>query len=205
MLLQKKVTLEDMKKVDPQYYQSLSWIQQNDPTHLDLDFTVNEERLGEVSLVELIPNGLKIPVTNENKHDYINLFIKWRLVKRVKNQMQAFLMGFHDIIPRKSIQIFQENELESLICGIQQLDLKDWRSNTAYSGGYYPRHSTIRWFWKVVSSFDNEMRAKLLQFVTGSSRVPMNGFKELIGSNGPLLFTIQKLGTSNSLPRSHTW
>jgi hypothetical protein len=33
----------------------------------------------------------------------------------------------------------------------------------------------------------------------------MNGFKELYGSNGPQLFTIEKWGTPSNLPRSHTW
>jgi len=55
-----------------------------------------------------------------------------------------------------------------------------------------------------VYSFNNEMRARLLQFVTGTSRVPMNGFKELYGSNGPQLFTIEKWGTIAKLPRAHT-
>ena len=33
----------------------------------------------------------------------------------------------------------------------------------------------------------------------------MNGFKELYGSNGPQLFTIEKWGEPHNLPRSHTW
>lgn len=205
MLLQKKITLEDLKKVDPQYYQTLSWIKENDPAHLELDFTVNEEHFGYVSVKDLVPNGSKIPVTNMNKQHYIDLFIMWRFVSRIKDQMEAFLMGFHDLIPKKALKNFNENELEPLICGIQQIDYKDWKMNTAYSGGYSPRHQTIRYFWKIVSKFNNEMRSKLLQFVTGTSRVPMNGFKELIGSNGPLLFTIQNIGSCDSLPRAHTW
>jgi len=49
------------------------------------------------------------------------------------------------------------------------------------------------------------MRSRLLQFVTGTSRVPMNGFKELYGSNGPQLFTIERWGTKENYPRAHTW
>jgi E3 ubiquitin-protein ligase NEDD4 len=48
------------------------------------------------------------------------------------------------------------------------------------------------------------MRSRLLQFVTGTSRVPMNGFKELYGSNGPQPFTIEKWGSPNNFPRAHT-
>ena len=50
-----------------------------------------------------------------------------------------------------------------------------------------------------------EDRACLLQFVTGTSRVPMNGFAELYGSNGPQKFTIEPWGKAHSLPRAHTW
>jgi len=52
---------------------------------------------------------------------------------------------------------------------------------------------------------DPELRVRFLQFVTGTSRVPMNGFAELWGSNGPQLFTIEKWGTPDKLPRAHTW
>jgi len=58
---------------------------------------------------------------------------------------------------------------------------------------------------KAVYSFNNEMRSRLLQFATGTSRVPMNGFAELYGSNGHQLFTVEKWGTSSQLPRAHTW
>ena len=60
-------------------------------------------------------------------------------------------------------------------------------------------------FHQCVYSFNNEMRARLLQFVTGTSRVPMNGFSEMYGSNGPQLFTIEKWGNPEQLPRAHTW
>ena len=73
-----------------------------------------------------------------------------------------------------------------------------------FQGDYHPNHIVIQWFWRVVLSFNNEMRARLLQFVTGTSRVPMNGFKELYGSNGPQPFTIEKWGNPNSYPRAHT-
>ncbi|KAJ8928933.1 hypothetical protein NQ314_018432 [Rhamnusium bicolor] len=119
--------------------------------------------------------------------------------------MNAFLDGFSDLIPLNLVKIFDENELELLMCGIQHIDVKDWKQNTLYKGDYHSNHIVIQWFWRVVLSFSNEMRARLLQFVTGTSRVPMNGFKELYGSNGPQLFTIEKWGSSDNYPRAHTW
>ncbi|XP_045615393.1 E3 ubiquitin-protein ligase Nedd-4 isoform X2 [Procambarus clarkii] len=204
MMLSKSIELKDMESVDSEYYNSLLWIQENDPADLDLTFSVDEESFGRTSSHSLKENGAEIPVTNENKNEYIELVINWRFVQRIHNQMEAFRDGFNDVVPVSHIKIFDENELELLMCGIVSIDVKDWRANTVYKGEYHPNHIVIQWFWRVVLSFTNEMRARLLQFVTGTSRVPMNGFKELYGSNGPQLFTIEMWGETKNYPRSHT-
>jgi len=171
---------------------------------LDLRFCVDEESFGLMQQRELKPGGEDIPVTQDNKHEYIELVIQERFASRIQPQMTAFLEGFNDIIPLGYIKIFDDHELELLIGGIGVIDVKDWRLNTVYKGDYHPNHIVIQWFWRVVLSFNNEMRARLLQFVTGTSRVPMNGFKELYGSNGPQPFTIEKWGTPKNYPRAHT-
>ncbi|XP_055616332.1 E3 ubiquitin-protein ligase Nedd-4-like isoform X5 [Toxorhynchites rutilus septentrionalis] len=204
MMLQKPIDLKDMEAVDMEYYNSLLWIKENDPSELMLTFCVDEETFGYTSQRELKPNGANIEVTNENKDEYIKLVIEWRFVARVKDQMQAFLDGFGQIVPLNLLKIFDENELELLMCGIQSIDVKDWKRNTLYKGDYFANHVIIQWFWRAVLSFSTEMRARLLQFVTGTSRVPMNGFKELYGSNGPQMFTIEKWGTPENYPRAHT-
>ncbi|KAM7356685.1 E3 ubiquitin-protein ligase Nedd4 isoform 4-T5 [Cochliomyia hominivorax] len=204
MMLQKPIDLKDMESVDTEYYNSLMWIKENDPRQLELTFCVDEDTFGQKSQHELKGEGANIEVTNENKDEYIKLVIEWRFVARVKEQMTAFLDGFGSVIPLNLIKIFDEHELELLMCGIQNIDVKDWRENTLYKGDYHQNHIIIQWFWRAVLSFSNEMRSRLLQFVTGTSRVPMNGFKELYGSNGPQMFTIEKWGTPNNFPRAHT-
>ncbi|XP_017861575.1 PREDICTED: E3 ubiquitin-protein ligase Nedd-4 isoform X1 [Drosophila arizonae] len=204
MMLQKSIDLKDMESVDTEYYNSLMWIKENDPRILELTFCLDEDVFGQKSQHELKAGGANIEVSNENKDEYIKLVIEWRFVARVKDQMTAFLDGFGSIIPLNLIKIFDEHELELLMCGIQNIDVKDWRENTLYKGDYHMNHIIIQWFWRAVLSFSNEMRSRLLQFVTGTSRVPMNGFKELYGSNGPQMFTIEKWGTPNNFPRAHT-
>nr|CAD7587911.1 unnamed protein product [Timema genevievae] len=204
MMLGKPIDLKDMESVDSEYYNSLLWIKENDPSELELTFCVDEESFGRFSQRELKPDGANIPLTNENKDEYISLVIQWRFVSRVQEQMQAFLEGFNGLVPLALVKIFDEHELELLMCGIQNIDVKDWKLNTVYKGDYHPNNITVQWFWRVVLSFSNEMRARLLQFVTGTSRVPMNGFKELYGSNGPQLFTIEKWGQPENFPRAHT-
>ncbi|XP_025192213.1 E3 ubiquitin-protein ligase Nedd-4 isoform X2 [Melanaphis sacchari] len=204
MMLEKPIELKDMESVDSEYYNSLLWIKENDPSELDLTFSLDEDSLGHTSHRELKPDGANIHLTQENKDEYISLVIQWRFVSRIQEQMNAFLQGFGSIVPLSYIKIFDENEMELLMCGIQNIDVKDWKENTHYKGDYSPNNIVIQWFWRGVLSFNNEMRSRLLQFVTGTSRVPMNGFKELYGSNGPQLFTIERWGTKENYPRAHT-
>ncbi len=113
-------------------------------------------------------------------------------------------LGFHDIIPADLIAIFTEQELELLISGLPDIDVDDWKSNTEYHN-YTAASQQIQWFWRAVRSFDKEERAKLLQFVTGTSKVPLNGFKELEGMNGVNRFNIHRdYGNKERLPSSHT-
>uniref|UniRef100_A0A8C5ESK5 E3 ubiquitin-protein ligase n=1 Tax=Gouania willdenowi TaxID=441366 RepID=A0A8C5ESK5_GOUWI len=189
---------------DSEYYNSLKWILENDPTELDLRFCIDEDNFGQTYQVDLKPSGSDMVVTNDNKKEYIDLVIQWRFVNRVQKQMNAFLEGFTELILIDLIKIFDENELELLMCGLGDVDVNDWRQHTVYKNGYCPNHPVIQWFWKVVLLMDAEKRIRLLQFVTGTSRVPMNGFAELYGSNGPQLFTIEQWGTPDKLPRAHT-
>uniref|UniRef100_A0A8C2XFI5 E3 ubiquitin-protein ligase n=1 Tax=Cyclopterus lumpus TaxID=8103 RepID=A0A8C2XFI5_CYCLU len=204
MMLGKQISLKDMESVDSEYYNSLKWILENDPTELDLRFCIDEDNFGQTYQVDLKPSGSDMVVTNENKKEYIDLVIQWRFVNRVQKQMNAFLEGFTELILIDLIKIFDENELELLMCGLGDVDVNDWRQHTVYKNGYCPNHPVIQWFWKVVLLMDAEKRIRLLQFVTGTSRVPMNGFAELYGSNGPQLFTIEQWGTPEKLPRAHT-
>ncbi|XP_069819280.1 E3 ubiquitin-protein ligase NEDD4-like isoform X3 [Dendropsophus ebraccatus] len=204
MMLGKQITLKDMESVDSEYYNSLKWILENDPTELDLRFCIDEENFGQTYQVDLKPNGSEMVVTNDNKREYIDLVIQWRFVNRVQKQMNAFLEGFTELIPIDLIKIFDENELELLMCGLGDVDVNDWRQHTLYKNGYCPNHPVIQWYWKAVLLMDAEKRIRLLQFVTGTSRVPMNGFAELYGSNGPQLFTIEQWGSPDKLPRAHT-
>ncbi|PNF38568.1 hypothetical protein B7P43_G04044, partial [Cryptotermes secundus] len=189
MMLGKPIVLKDMESVDSEYYNSLLWIKESDPSKLELSFCLDEESFGYFSQWELKPDGANIPLTNENKDEYISLIIHWRFVSRVQDQMNAFLQGFCGLVPLKYVKIFDEHELELLMCGIQNIDVNDWKKNMMFKGTYDPYHITVQWFWAVVMSFNNEMQARLLQFETGTSRVLMNGFTELYGNNGPQLFT----------------
>ena len=67
MMLGKQIELKDMESVDTEYFNSLIWIKENDPSELELTFQVDEENFGQTVSVELRPGGKDTRVTNENK------------------------------------------------------------------------------------------------------------------------------------------
>jgi E3 ubiquitin-protein ligase HUWE1 len=204
-MLGKPVNLKDMETLDLEYHKSLQWMLNNDITDIITEcFSVDVEAFGETQVVDLIENGRNIPVTEENKHEYVRLVTEHRLTGAVQEQLEHFLKGFHDIVPEELISIFSEQELELLISGLPDINVDDWKNNTEYHN-YTAASPQIQFFWRAVRSFDKEEQAKLLQFVTGTSKVPLNGFKELEGMNGFSRFNIHRdYGNKDRLPSSHT-
>uniref|UniRef100_A0AAR2KSZ3 HECT-type E3 ubiquitin transferase n=1 Tax=Pygocentrus nattereri TaxID=42514 RepID=A0AAR2KSZ3_PYGNA len=204
-ILNKPLALKDLESIDPEFYNSLIWIKENniEECGLEMFFSVDKDILGEITTHDLKPDGGNIQVTEENKEEYIRLVAEWRLLRGVEEQTQAFFEGFNEVLPQQYLQYFDAKELEVLLCGMQEIDLADWQRNTIYR--HYARTSKqIIWFWQLVKEMDNEKRMRLLQFVTGTCRLPVGGFADLMGSNGPQKFCIEKTGKENWLPRSHT-
>ncbi|KAF9013244.1 hypothetical protein BDQ17DRAFT_1536926 [Cyathus striatus] len=204
MILGKHVSLADLEAVDADLHRSLMWMLDNDITDvLDETFTTTEDRFGELVTIELKPGGGDVPVTEENKKEYVEAVVQYRISRRIKEQFDSFMEGLLELIPRELINVFDEKELELLIGGMSEIDMDDWTKFTDYRG-YEKNDQVIEWFWKCIRSWPDERKSRLLQFTTGTSRVPVNGFKDLQGSDGPRRFTIEKSGDPNGLPRSHT-
>ncbi|XP_068565709.1 E3 ubiquitin-protein ligase HECW1 isoform X3 [Cebidichthys violaceus] len=204
-LLRLSTDLSDLEYLDEEFHQSLQWMKDNDITDiLDLTFTVNEEVFGQVTERELKSGGSNLQVTEKNKKDYIERMAKWRVERGVVQQTEAMVRGFYEVVDSRLVSVFDARELELVIAGTVEIDLIDWRSNTEYRGGYHDGHIVMRWFWAAVERFNNEQRLRLLQFVTGTSSVPYEGFAALRGSNGLRRFCIEKWGKVTSLPRAHT-
>ncbi|KAK6292928.1 hypothetical protein J4Q44_G00364290 [Coregonus suidteri] len=204
-MLNKKLIIKDLESIDPEFYNSLIWIRDNniEECSLEMYFSVDMEILGKITSHDLKPDGSDLLVTEENKEEYIGLMAEWRFSRGVEGQTKAFLDGFNEVVPLQWLQYFDEKELEVMLCGMQEVDLQDWQRNTVYR--HYTRNSKqIIWFWQLVKEVDNEVRLRLMQFVTGTCRLPLGGFAELMGSNGPQKFCIEKVGKDTWLPRSHT-
>ncbi|XP_035222426.1 E3 ubiquitin-protein ligase HECW1-like isoform X2 [Stegodyphus dumicola] len=205
-LLRLPCSLSDLEYLDAEFHQSLLWLKENDISDmgLDLTFSVTEEVAGQIVEKELKPNGKNIGVAERNKKEYIERMVKWRLERGVAEQTESLVKGFYEVVDPRLVSVFDARELELVIAGTAEIDICDWRKNTEYRSGYHDNHPVIQWFWLAIEKFDNERRLRLLQFVTGTSSVPYEGFAALRGSNGPRRFCIEKWGKPTSLPRAHT-
>ncbi|CAH0394454.1 unnamed protein product [Bemisia tabaci] len=208
MLLNKPITLEDIEEVDPELHRSLTWMLTNTlPDIIDTTFAVEVDSFGVLKVHELKAGGRDIPVTEENKKEYVKLYVNYRFMRGIEQQFLALHKGFTEVVPAHLMRPFDERELELIIGGLGSIDINDWKQNTRL------KHCTadtpvVKWFWEIVESYSEEMKARLLQFVTGSSRVPLQGFKALQGSTGaagPRLFTIHVIDApQENLPKAHT-
>ncbi|XP_053736703.1 E3 ubiquitin-protein ligase HACE1 isoform X2 [Synchiropus splendidus] len=201
------VNYQDVSSIDPDYAKNLQWILDNDISDLGLEltFSVETDVFGAMEEVPLKPGGTSILVTQDNKAEYVQLVTELRMTRAIQPQINAFLQGFHTFIPPSLIQLFDEYELELLLSGMPEIDVQDWWKNTEYTSGYDSQEQVVQWFWEVVRSLTQEERILMLQFVTGSSRVPHGGFAYLMGGSGLQKFTIAAVPyTSNMLPTSST-
>ncbi|GIY11306.1 hypothetical protein CEXT_162782 [Caerostris extrusa] len=205
-LLRLPCSLSDLEYLDAEFHQSLLWVKDNDISELGLEltFSVTEEVAGHVVERELKPGGKGMSVSERNKREYIERMVKWRLERGVAEQTESLVKGFYEVVDPRLVSVFDARELELVIAGTAEIDITDWRKNTEYRSGYHDNHPVIQWFWLAIEKFDNERRLRLLQFVTGTSSVPYEGFAALRGSNGPRRFCIEKWGKPTSLPRAHT-
>ncbi|XP_048511685.1 E3 ubiquitin-protein ligase HUWE1 isoform X4 [Athalia rosae] len=196
----------DMESEDYSFYKGLVYLTEHNVSDLgyELTFSAEVNEFGVNDVRDLIPNGRNIVVTEETKLEYIRLVCQMKMTGAIRKQLNAFLEGFYDIIPKRLISIFNEQELELLISGLPNVDIEDLKANTEYHK-YSPTSLQIQWFWRALRGFDQADRAKFLQFVTGTSKVPLQGFGALEGMNGVQKFQIHRDDRSTDrLPSAHT-
>jgi len=154
---------------------------------------------GSTITTDLKEGGAEILVNQDNKKEYVDLYADFLLNKSVEKQFLAFQRGFNLVTSESPLQMmFTAQELEMLICGEKEFDFNELESSTEYDGGFSRETNCVRWFWEVVHSMDIEDKRKLLQFTTGSDRIPVGGLAKLkliIAKNGP---------DSDRLPSAHT-
>ncbi|OLN85123.1 putative E3 ubiquitin protein ligase [Colletotrichum chlorophyti] len=184
--------VNDLRDLDEELYQGMLRLKNyaGNVEDLSLDFTITDQ----VSLPgqpvrtvtrNLIANGDKVTVTNDNRLLYISYVARHRLVAQPAQQTAAFLRGLRSIIAPSWLSMFNQNELQRLVGGdSSEIDIEDLRKNTIYSGLYEIgddglEHPTVQLFWKVMAGFSDRERRDVLKYVTSTPRAPLLGFSQL--------------------------
>ncbi|PLN83981.1 hypothetical protein BDW42DRAFT_163967 [Aspergillus taichungensis] len=137
-------------------------------------------------------------VTNANRAQFVQDYIFWLTDKSIRGQFEAFAQGFYTCLDRTALSIFTPEALKTVVEGIQEIDIGELERHARYEGGFGPQHRVVRDFWAVARRFSPTKKAQLLEFVTASDRVPVNGIASI-------MFVIQKNGVGDArLPTSLT-
>ncbi|GMF23250.1 unnamed protein product [Phytophthora lilii] len=219
-LLGVPISFSDLEFLDAELHRHALWLRDNEGAeNLALDFTAQRQATdGSIITEELKPGGKDIPVTDANKEEYLTLMLKHKMFGGVRGQLEALLQGLYDVLPRTLLAVFDYQELELLLCGVPSIDVDDWESHTdiryirAEQGINKPafaERQAVQWFWAAVRAFSHEERARLLQFVTGTSRVPAEGFRALLSHDGRIRrFGLQLVAIgappTGLYPKAHT-
>ncbi|XP_076002430.1 E3 ubiquitin-protein ligase TRIP12-like [Genypterus blacodes] len=160
---------------------------------LSLDFT-----LPGFPNIELKKDGKDVPVTIYNLEEYLRLVVYWTLNEGVSRQFESFREGFESVFPLHHLQYFYPEELDQLLCGSTS---ETWNVKTLIEccrpdHGFTHDSRAVRFLFEVLSSFDTEQQRLFLQFVTGSPRLPVGGFRSL----NPHLKIVRKTFESTENP-----
>ncbi|XP_042898021.1 ubiquitin-protein ligase E3A [Parasteatoda tepidariorum] len=202
-LMGKKGTFYDLKDWNPSLWKGLndllSYTGDDVENVFMQSFRITYTDVFGTVLVHNLKESDELLVNQDNKEEFVRLYSDFLLNKSIAKQFQAFKKGFQMVTEDSPLRIlFRPEEIELLVCGNKNFDFNALERATEYDGGYLSDSDVIKWFWELVHDFTLEQKRKLLQFTTGSDRVPVGGLSKLklvIARNG---------GDSDRLPTAHT-
>ena len=204
-LLGEPLSYEDIEAVDPDYFKNLKWMLCNDIEGVfDLTFTAEADYFDKKSVVELKPGGAEIAVTNENKQEYVDLMAHWLFKERYEPAMSSLVEGFSAHISiSKYMKLFTLDEIQLLLGGRPDIDLRDLQKDCKHTGGYHADSAQVQWLWSLLEEYDSEKLSLFLGFVSGCASMPVDGL------DPPLMVTQMEDQESpaledQALPRAHT-
>ena len=212
-LLGHPLVASDLQYLDPELYQNLRMLpslDEDDIEDLCKTFVVEKQEFGALTQEELKPGGAEVEVTKDNVNEYTDLLLEHYLFSSVKSQLRHLLQGFYEVVPHHLMSVFDSQELEVLLCGLDRVDMADWRKHTEFRGQtneLHAEHPLVKWFFECCDEMSNDDRSKLLQWCTGSARVPIEGFVALQSHDGKLCrFALKSvpLKSENEFPVAHT-
>ena len=132
-------------------------------------FAIEEEVAGTTYTVELVAGGADIPVTEENRRDFVDKYVDYILNKSVERQYSAFLEGLMMLCKGPAITLFSPVEMERLVCGNPHLDFAALKGATKYEAGFGVTTDAVVWLWDIAQNvFELPEKRMFLKFFTGA-------------------------------------
>ncbi|EZG07761.1 hypothetical protein H106_03031 [Trichophyton rubrum CBS 735.88] len=182
-----KPTLDDLAEFRPALAKGLRQLLEYDGDVAETfcqDFVVQVERYGEMIQVPLCAGGENQPVTNENRRDFVDLYVRYIIDGAVCRQFEPFRRGFFTVCGGNALHLFKPEEIELLIRGSEEpLDIPSLRGVAMYE--HWPasspdREPVVTWFWDFFERIPAKDQRKILSFITGSDRLPAMGAVNLV-------------------------
>lgn len=196
-LFRKETTIEDLKYYDLNLYKSLKLIKDSvikgnkELENINFIYKIKDEN-NNIKEIELLENGKNIFLNDENKFKYIEKVIYQETIIPFEEQIKYLQKGIYSIMDENLRGIFSADELNFLLSGLNEIDINDWEENTEYKGDYNPNHEIIKMFWDKIRKLNKEELTKFLEFSTGLSSTPIDGFGSLKDKEGKIKkFTIE--------------
>ena len=205
LLLNETPSVEDLEGIDSQIVNSFTKLRNIEQSGIDAEsfsytfFETFTTISSDDRIVELVPGGKDIDVTFDNRIDYCDKVINYRL-HEFDVQAAAVRQGMSTIIPIAMLNLHIWDQLETMVCGKSEVDVALLEQITEYQG-CSPSDPHVRFFWQALGEFDNEERSAVIKFVWGRSRLPLNA------ASFSQKFKIQTFSRSPAdmyLPVSHT-
>ncbi|ETN59614.1 hect E3 ubiquitin ligase [Anopheles darlingi] len=200
-LLGEEVDMSDLRELMPTVARSMqSLLDYNEPDMADvfqLTFSTTRDYFGELQTIPLKPGGEDLRVTQDNKQEFVQLYIDYVFNKSVEKSYRQFHDGFMRVCGGRVMQLFKAHELMEVVVGNEEYDWVALEENAEYKNGYSSSDQPIRWFWEVFHELPLEEKKKFLIFLTGSDRIPILGMKAI-------KILIQPTPDDKFLPVAHT-
>ena len=193
LITKNQITLEDIKYFNLDLYQRLKYVNDNK--------VLNNKQLESVRFIwntgtnqeiELVQGGRNIFLNDQNKSIFINKVIYVEAIMPYEEQIKYIQKGLFSILGDGIQGVFTEEEMNFIISGQDDIDLRDLKENVIYKGEYNENHPVIKMFWEKLVTLNKNELIKFLQFSTGSSAIPIDGFGSLKDIRGRIQkFTIE--------------
>lgn len=197
-LLDQKPSLEDLKELSPLLGKNLQEIlngEADDFEDLSMYFSIHWDQ----NNVDLIPNGISIPVDQSNKKDYVSQCVDKIFNVSVKAVYEKFQRGFYKVCDKDIIEYFHPEELMTAVVGNSDYDWEQFEKNSKYLEGYHESDRTIVLFWKAFHKLTLDEKKKFLFFLTGCDKFHARGLQQI-----GILFRCPKTMSEKDSPRSLT-